>query len=104
MSRTSYRRATRSRVVLAALLAASVTVVTLDFRQGNNGPLRKVQDEVLTVLAPLQAVILLLGDDQADDFLGQWLDHQPGLHRADLAAAQRFAGACRPSHAAVPGW
>ena len=28
MSRTSYRRATRSRVVLAALLAASVTVVS----------------------------------------------------------------------------
>jgi rod shape-determining protein MreC len=55
LSRTSYRRATRSRVVLAALLAASVTVVTLDFRQGNNGPLRKVQDEVLTILAPLQA-------------------------------------------------
>lgn len=55
MSRMSYRRSSRSRVVLAALLAASVTVVTLDFRQGSNGPLRKVQDEVLTVLAPLQS-------------------------------------------------
>jgi rod shape-determining protein MreC len=55
LSRTSYRRSTRSRVVLAALLAASVTVVTLDFRQGHDGPLRKVQDEVLTILAPLQS-------------------------------------------------
>ena len=55
MSRTSYRRSTRSRVVLAALLAASVTVVTLDFRQGSAGTLRKVQDQVLTVLAPLQS-------------------------------------------------
>jgi rod shape-determining protein MreC len=51
----SYRKSTRSRVVLAALLAASVTVVTLDFRQGSGGPLRKVQDQVLTVLAPLQS-------------------------------------------------
>jgi len=55
LSRTSYRRSTRSRVVLAALLAASVTVVTLDFRQGSGGPLRKVQDQVLTILAPLQS-------------------------------------------------
>lgn len=50
----SYQRS-RSRVVLAALLAASVTVVTLDFREGSGGPLRRVQDEVLTVLAPLQS-------------------------------------------------
>jgi rod shape-determining protein MreC len=55
LSRTSYRRSTRSRVVLAALLAASVTVVTLDFRQGSGGPLRKVQDQVLIILAPLQS-------------------------------------------------
>ncbi len=41
--------------MLAALLAASVTVVTLDFRQGSGGPLRKVQDQVLSVLAPLQS-------------------------------------------------
>ena len=44
-------------MILAALLAASVTVVTLDFRQGSGGPLRKVQDEVLTILAPLQTAV-----------------------------------------------
>src|SRR5262249_37810794 len=28
---------------------------------------------------------------ETDDLLDQWLDLQPGLHRADLAAAQRLA-------------
>jgi rod shape-determining protein MreC len=41
--------------VLAALLAASLTVVTLDFREGSGGPLRKVQDGAVSLLSPLQA-------------------------------------------------
>jgi rod shape-determining protein MreC len=55
VSRMSYRRSSKSRVVLAALLAASLTVVTLDFREGSGGPLRKVQDQALSLLSPMQA-------------------------------------------------
>ena len=51
--RTPYRRS-KSRVILAALLAASVTVVTLGYRQGTGGPLHKLQDGALSVIAPLQ--------------------------------------------------
>ena len=52
--RTSYRRSPKARIILAALLAASVTVVTLGYRQGSGGPIHKAQDGLLTVLSPLQ--------------------------------------------------
>lgn len=49
-----YRRTTRQRIILAALLAASATVVTLDFRENPGGPVRRVQDAAVTLIAPLQ--------------------------------------------------
>jgi rod shape-determining protein MreC len=50
----TYRRS-KSRVVLAALLAASVTVVTLGYRSGTGGPLHKIQQGALTLVSPLQS-------------------------------------------------
>lgn len=49
-----YRKSTKQRVVLAALLAATATVVTLDFRSNRGGPIRRVQDVAVSVIAPLQ--------------------------------------------------
>lgn len=49
-----YRRTTKQRVALAALLAATATIVTLDFRQNPGGPIRRVQDLAVSVVAPLQ--------------------------------------------------
>jgi rod shape-determining protein MreC len=49
-----YRKSTRHRLVLAALLAATATVVTLDFRENPGGPIKRVQDLAVTVIAPLQ--------------------------------------------------
>jgi rod shape-determining protein MreC len=49
-----YRRSTRQRLALAALLAATATVVTLDFRENPGGPLQRVQDLAISVVAPLQ--------------------------------------------------
>ncbi|MGH2704551.1 MAG: rod shape-determining protein MreC [Actinomycetota bacterium] len=49
-----YRRSNRQRVALAALIAASATVVTFDFRQNNGGPLRRIQDGAISVVAPVQ--------------------------------------------------
>lgn len=49
-----YRRSTRQRLALAALLAATATVVTLDFRENPGGPLERVQDLAISVVAPLQ--------------------------------------------------
>lgn len=49
-----YRRSTRQRLALAALLAATATVVTLDFRENPGGPVRRVQNFAVSVVAPLQ--------------------------------------------------
>jgi rod shape-determining protein MreC len=49
-----YRRSTRQRIFLAALLAASATVVTLDFREHPGGPIRRISNVAVSVVAPLQ--------------------------------------------------
>lgn len=50
-----YRKSTRHRLALAALLAATATLVTLDFREGKGGPIRHIQDLAMSVVAPLQS-------------------------------------------------
>lgn len=49
-----YRRSNRHRLALAALLAATATVVTLDFRQNQGGPLHWLENLAVSVVAPLQ--------------------------------------------------
>lgn len=49
-----YRRSTKQRVALAALVAASATFVTLDFRTNQGGTLRRIQEGALSLVAPLQ--------------------------------------------------
>jgi rod shape-determining protein MreC len=49
-----YRSQTRQRVALATLVAACVTVITLDFRQNQGGPVRRLQNAAVAVVAPLQ--------------------------------------------------
>jgi rod shape-determining protein MreC len=49
-----YRSQTRQRVALAALVAACVTVITLDFRQNQGGPVRRLQNAAADVVTPLQ--------------------------------------------------
>ena len=49
-----YRKSTRHRLALAALLAATATVVTLDFRESAGGPLHRAQDMAISIVAPLQ--------------------------------------------------
>ncbi|HLJ08574.1 MAG TPA: rod shape-determining protein MreC, partial [Acidimicrobiia bacterium] len=49
----TYRRS-KSRVVLAALLAAAVTIVTLGYRSGAGGPLHRIQSGALSLVSPLQ--------------------------------------------------
>lgn len=49
-----YRSHTRQRVALATLVAACVTVITLDFRQNEGGPVRRLQTGASSLVAPLQ--------------------------------------------------
>jgi rod shape-determining protein MreC len=44
----------RQRVALAALVAACATVITLDFRQNEGGPIRRLQNGAASIVSPLQ--------------------------------------------------
>ncbi len=49
-----FRRNGRGRLLLLIFLALSVVVITLEFRQGENGPLERAKDLATTVVAPIQ--------------------------------------------------
>ena len=49
-----FRRPGRGRLLLLVFLAMSVVLITLDFRQGEGGPLDTARDVVGSVVAPIQ--------------------------------------------------
>lgn len=49
-----FRRPGRGRLLLLVFLAASVVLITLDFRQGEGGPLETVRDVAASIVAPIQ--------------------------------------------------
>jgi rod shape-determining protein MreC len=61
-----YERPRRARAVLALLLAASVVVITIDFRQRQGGPVDRLQRVAIAAFGPLQqgasAVVRPIGD------------------------------------------
>lgn len=61
-----YQRPHRARVVFVVLLLAAVTVVTLDFRERDGGPVERLQQTAISMFGPLQrglaAVLQPLGD------------------------------------------
>ncbi len=61
-----YRRSARGRVLLLALVALSIVLITLDFRSGGGGPLADAKDISSAVIAPIQrgitAVTRPIGD------------------------------------------
>jgi len=61
-----YRRSGRGRVLLLVFLALSILVITLDYRQGDEGPLKRARDISVAIVAPIQrgitAVFRPVGD------------------------------------------
>lgn len=49
-----YRRNGRGRLLLLVLLALSIVVITLDFRQNEGGPLERAKDISAAMVAPIQ--------------------------------------------------
>ena len=49
-----FDRTRRARLVLAVLLTASVTIITIDFRTEGEGPLDKIGRAAMTVIGPVQ--------------------------------------------------
>lgn len=84
----TYRRS-KSRVVLAALLAASVTVVTLGYRSGTGGPLHRIQAGALTLVSPLQSGVTSILSP-----IGNFFDnigHLPSLSSQNAKLRQEIA-------------
>jgi rod shape-determining protein MreC len=61
-----YERPRRARAVLALLLAASIVIITIDFRQHQGGPVERLQRVAVAVFGPLEratsAVVRPVGD------------------------------------------
>lgn len=49
-----FDRPRRARLLLALLVVASITIITIDYRTGGDGPLDKVGRVTLTVVGPIQ--------------------------------------------------
>jgi rod shape-determining protein MreC len=49
-----YRRSGRGRLLLLVFVALSILVITLDYRQGEGGPLEKAKDISVAIVAPIQ--------------------------------------------------
>ena len=52
-----YRRAGSTRLVVVSLVMVSLLTITVDFRDGNSGPLTEVGKAALTVVGPMQGAI-----------------------------------------------
>jgi rod shape-determining protein MreC len=49
-----YRRNGRGRLLLLVFIALSIIIITLDFRQGDGGPLERAKEISVAVVAPIQ--------------------------------------------------
>jgi len=50
-------RARSTRLLVVALVSISLVTITVDYREGNDGPLASIGDAALTVISPLQEVV-----------------------------------------------
>ena len=50
-------RARSTRLLVVALVSVSLVTITIDYREGDDGPLASIGDAALTVISPLQEVV-----------------------------------------------
>jgi rod shape-determining protein MreC len=65
-----FDRTRRLRLLLAVLIMASVTIITVDFRSGGDGPLDKVGRAAMTVLEPIQSGLVTIFRPVGNFFAG----------------------------------
>jgi rod shape-determining protein MreC len=75
--------------LVVALVAASLSIITLDYRQGPNGPLSSVGDSVRTVMEPLQSAVTSVTRPVGDFLSG--LAHLPSLQRENEELQRQLA-------------
>jgi len=71
------QRPRSTRLLVVALVSASLAVITLDYRQGESGPLAGVGTAAKTFMAPLQQAVTTVTEPVGDFFSG--LAHLPSL-------------------------
>jgi rod shape-determining protein MreC len=88
-----------TRLLVVALVAISLAVITLDYRQGQNGPLASVGRTAITVVAPMQRAVTDVTRPVGNFFAG--LAHLPSLEQQnqDLRNELRDAAAAAQTDA-----
>lgn len=88
-------RARSTRLLVVGLVSASLAIITLDYRQGADGPLASVGAEAQQVMAPLQKAVTTV-TDPVGDFVSA-LANLPSIQdenerlKEELAQAQTIA-------------
>ena len=71
------QRPRSTRLLVVALVSLSLAVITLDYRQGDSGPLAGVGDAAKAFMAPMQEAVTTVTEPVGDFFSG--LAHLPSL-------------------------
>ncbi len=85
--------------MVVVLVSISLAVITLDYREGENGPLAGLGRAALAAMAPLQQAVTTVIRPVGDFFSG--LVHLPSLGEREptaAARARRGARGCRGGH------
>ena len=72
-------RARSTRLLVVTLISASLITITVDYREGDSGPLAAAGDAALAIVSPLQEAISRLTDPIGDFF--STLVHLPSIRR-----------------------
>jgi rod shape-determining protein MreC len=82
-------RARSTRLLVVALVSASLITITVDYRQGDSGPLAAAGDAALTLISPLQEAVSRV-TDPIGNFLST-LVHLPAIRRENRELEERVA-------------
>src|SRR6266508_3724281 len=89
-------RARSARLVVVALVAVSLLTITVDYREGDNGPLASLGRIALTVMSPLQEVVSKVTHPIGNFF--STLVRLPAIRRENEDLKDRLAQAEKAGH------
>jgi rod shape-determining protein MreC len=82
-------RARSTRLLVVALVSASLITITIDYRQGDAGPLDAAGDAALSLVSPLQEAVSKVTDPIGDFF--STLIHLPSIRRENEELKEQVA-------------
>jgi rod shape-determining protein MreC len=82
-------RARSTRLLVVALVSASLITITVDHREGDSGPLAAAGDAALSLISPLQEAVSRVVDPIGNFFTT--LLHLPSIRRENVELRQRVA-------------